>query len=90
LRQRKQPFSISKFYCTQCGREGIPIPRKDGRNREPGHLKRLYCINCKKEHNFVEVKPFGKYSYEDFQKEFNEKNFTEEGERIKPWKSSLY
>lgn len=90
MRNRHQTFSISKFYCTQCGREGIPLPRKDGRNREPGHLKRLYCIYCKQEHNFAEVRPYGGYNYEDFIKEFKANNFNKKGERIQEWKQNLF
>ena len=29
------------FYCTSCGKKGIPIVRKAGAGRESGHLKKL-------------------------------------------------
>ena len=45
----------SKFFCTQCGNEGIPIIRKKSHLRKKGHLKKLYCIYCKKEINHIEV-----------------------------------
>ena len=46
----------SRFFCTQCGREGIPIQRKKGSQKERGHLKKLYCIYCNEQVNHVEIK----------------------------------
>jgi len=80
---------ISDFYCTQCGHKGIPIVRKDNKIREPGHLKKLYCIYCNQENNHVECKEFSKYTHEDFLKEFNGHNFKEDGTRQLPWKQFL-
>jgi hypothetical protein len=74
-------FTISKMFCTECGNEGTPIPRKNGQQREPGHLKNLYCIHCKKETNHAEVRPFGAYDEEDFREEFELGRFVN-GERI--------
>lgn len=71
----------SSFYCTCCGTRGIPIARRRGSERDAGHLKRIYCLNCKKEINHVECKLFSKYDYEDFLLEFNYGNFNENGER---------
>lgn len=65
----KQPV-ISDFYCTQCGKKGIPIPRKNGNQRERGHLKKIFCIYCNEEVNHVEIRPFGSYTLEDFEEEF--------------------
>lgn len=76
----------SDFYCTQCGHKNINVFRKKGRQREPGHLKRLYCFNCKEEHNHVEIKPFGSYTYEIFLIEFKMGNFNEDGTRKQTWK----
>lgn len=86
---RNAVITISKFFCTQCGAEGFPLPRKTRKIREPGHLKILYCLNCKQETNHVEVRDNGKYTYEDFQIEFLHGNFTNDGigTRIEPhWK----
>lgn len=78
---------ISNMFCTLCGKQGISIPRKANELREPGHLKRLYCLNCQKIVNHVEIKPKGlKYTYEDFLLEFNNHNFTKDGNRIYPYK----
>lgn len=74
-------MSQSRFFCTECGNEGIPIMRPVGRQREPGHLKKLYCIHCKKEVNHVEIKETGNYTYEDFKKEYELGRFID-GNRI--------
>ena len=80
---RQKKAVVSDFYCTKCASRGIPIART-GKLREAGHLKKLYCLKCKKQTNFVEIKPFGKYSYEDFLIEFVNRNFDENGHRIIP------
>lgn len=74
----------SKFYCTCCGNLGIPVLRQ-GRQREAGHLKKLFCLTCKREVNHVEVKFGTHYDYNDFLFEFNNHNFTEEGIRKMPY-----
>ena len=58
------------FYCVECGNRGIPAARTTRHQREAGHLKRMYCLHCKKETNHAEIRPFGNYRYEDFQEEF--------------------
>lgn len=77
----KQLANTSSFYCTCCGNKGIPIARWRGAERNAGHLKKIYCLKCKKEVNHVECKMFSKYDYEDFLLEFNYNNFNENGER---------
>ena len=72
----------SNFYCVICGNKGIPILRKSGSAREAGHLKKLYCLNCKTETNHAECKPFTKYDYKDFIFEKENGNFTKEGNRV--------
>ena len=54
-----------------------------------GHLKNLYCLNCEKENNFAEVRPFGEYNYEDFELEFKNGNFNLDGTRKLPYKQFL-
>lgn len=78
-------FIIDEFYCTQCGRRGIPIARRKGAEREAGHLKKLFCLTCQKETNHAECKLFTKYSYEDFVIEFEYGNFSPEGQRIRTY-----
>lgn len=60
----------SDFYCTCCGKKGIPIARKIGQQRKPGHLKRLFCLYCQKETNHAEIRPYGSYRYENFKEEY--------------------
>lgn len=71
----KMAKSESRFFCTACGKEGLPVRRKMGQERKAGHLKKLYCLYCNKETNHAEVKNNGNYSYEDFQEEFKAGRF---------------
>ena len=83
----KNKFVISDTYCCKCGQKGISIPRKNGQYREPGHLKKLYCIFCDQEQNHVEIRPIcSEYNLEDFELEFEYHNFDEDGNRIEPYK----
>lgn len=72
----------SRFFCTCCGKEGLPVLRPLNHIREAGHLKKLYCLNCKKETNHAEIREIGGYSQEDFEKEFSQGRFVE-GKRVK-------
>ena len=56
--RRGRHFTVNAFKCTVCGKEGIPISRKQSNQRESGHLKKIYCIHCKKETNHVEIREF--------------------------------
>ncbi len=71
----------SRFFCTKCGREGIPVHRKKGQEREDGHLKKLYCMYCQEEVNHVEIKEYGNYTVDDFKQEYELGRFIN-GERI--------
>lgn len=71
----------SRFFCTECGKEGIPVVRKRGQQRKSGHLKKLYCIYCGKEVNHVEIRENNEYTYEDFLEEFQCGRFVN-GDRI--------
>lgn len=64
-------FTLSDFYCTECGKRGIPIARKKGQQREAGHLKKIFCLYCNCKTNHAEVKPFGAYTYDDFLEEYS-------------------
>lgn len=79
-------LSLSDFYCTSCGYKSIPIFREAGKEKEPGHLKKIFCLNCQKEVNMAEVRFSNKYTLDDFLIEFNYGNFDKDGNRIKPWK----
>ena len=80
--------NISDFYCTKCGHKGIPIIRKPGKAREPGHLKKIFCLYCQEEENMVEIKSNGKYTLEDFEIEYRNGNFVN-GERVKTYKQFI-
>lgn len=74
-----------EFYCTKCGSKGFPVVRRRGAEREPGHLKKLFCLKCQEETNHVECIPNSKYTHDDFIREFEAENFTEEGKRKQPY-----
>ena len=79
---RQKKIILNDFYCTQCHKKGIPIPRQPGSEREAGHLKKLWCIYCCKETNFCEIQPNAqRYTYEDFLIECEYNNFKEDGTR---------
>lgn len=46
--------TMHRFFCTNCGREGLPLARKTGHQHQKGHLKNLYCPWCKGEYNHWE------------------------------------
>ena len=71
------------FYCTQCGRKGIPICRI-GNMRKAGHLKILFCFHCGREVNHVECISGSRYDRETFLREWETGNFDTDGKRIKP------
>lgn len=74
------------FYCTCCGRKGIPISREKNKIRECGHLKKLYCIYCNREVNHAEVDENSKYNKDAFLDEYKSGNFDREGKRVIPLK----
>jgi len=80
-KRRSKKFSISDMYCVECGQKNIPIPRKVGKERERGHLKKLYCVHCNKETNHCEIKSSGKYTLADFKEEFELGRFVD-GNRV--------
>jgi len=79
---------LSDFYCTYCGHKSFPILRRVGKEREPGHLKNLFCLYCNQERNMVEIKAGGKYTLEDFEIEFKYGNFVD-GNRVLPYRQFL-
>ena len=74
-----------EFYCCICGERGIPIVRRKGAEREAGHLKKLFCLNCNTETNHCECIPNTRYTKEDFYTEYYNGNFDKEGNRIRPY-----
>ena len=43
-----------RFFCVNCGTEGLPIYRNRGHLHKSGHLKKLFCYKCGKDMNHVE------------------------------------
>lgn len=66
-------MKISEFYCSECGNKGISIPRCKGNLRNSGHLKKMFCVHCKKETNHAEI--CGSYYETDFREEFEKGRF---------------
>lgn len=80
-------YLMSEMYCTKCGKKGLDVARKPSRLREPGHLKKLYCVYCGQEQNHVEIREmYSDYNLEDFKLEMQYKNFDEEGNRKEPYR----
>ena len=47
-------YQTHRFFCVKCGKEGIPLARKQGHKHERFHRKKLYCPYCRMEINHVE------------------------------------
>lgn len=79
----------SDFYCTKCGNFVYSLRRLQGQEREPGHLKKLWCPFCNEEHNCAEIRSsaYG-YTIDDFNMEFSIGNFDEEGNRKRTFKEA--
>jgi len=56
MKATRYNYTISDAYCEECGVR-TTIPRRKNSARKQGHLKTLYCWNCKKDTRFIEVKP---------------------------------
>ena len=53
----KNKYSISRFECPDCG-SNMFVPRQKSRKRKNGHVKDLYCPNCKEEKKMIEEKDY--------------------------------
>lgn len=71
--------SVHRFFCLNCGREGIPISRKESFQKEKFHRKKLYCPWCKTEVNHIECK--NSSDIEKFKKDFEEGLYKEEAQK---------
>lgn len=47
-------FKTHRFFCLNCAKEGIPLPRKQGHRHAKFHKKKMYCPNCKQVFNHIE------------------------------------
>ena len=66
MKQRK--FEIHDFYCPDCNFK-YSLPRSKGKLKEKGHLKKLYCLICQEEKNFIECNNKS-YFFKDFEEEY--------------------
>lgn len=71
-------YSESVFYCLNCGMENMHIYRNNGRLKERGHRKKLYCPWCKTEGNHIECR--NELEEQDFLKAFKKGLFAEEAQ----------
>ena len=78
MRKTQKGMKSHSFYCLRCGREGIPILRQQGFQRERFHRKRLYCPFCKEEVNHIECKTYEEVQI--FKDAFEREEFKEEAE----------
>jgi len=49
-------YEIHDFYCMNCGKKAMMLPRKRGHLHKSAHRKKLYCIWCKCEVNHMEIR----------------------------------
>lgn len=66
----------NRFFCLSCGREGIPLARPVGQQREKNHRKKLYCIYCKESLNHIECK--NEIEVQEFKTDFERGVFIDE------------
>lgn len=52
---KRQKMTMSTLYCETCNHP-FTIARRTARQREPGHMKHMYCAFCKKKKGFIETK----------------------------------
>ena len=77
----RRKINIHDFYCINCGKKGITLPRKDNKRKGKFHRKKLYCLNCGFLINHVEI--CNTEEYWEFQEMFESGNFKEEAEQSK-------
>ena len=72
-------LEIHKFYCLNCGREGLPVWRNPGQRRKQLHRKKLYCPWCKATLNHIEIT--SAEEEEKFKEDFSKGVYTDEAAR---------
>lgn len=53
---RTSKFSFSMFYCPNCGKKAMELPRPVSLTRSAFHKKKLYCPWCKNTYNCIECR----------------------------------
>ena len=69
-------FRTHRFFCIQCGNEGIPLARKQGHKHGKFHRKKLYCPHCKITVNHIEIT--NQFDLNEFQEAFANGDFVAE------------
>lgn len=71
-------YQSNRFFCTKCGKEGLPIYRNQGHFHPKFHKKKLYCIYCKNDINHIECK--NEEDIYEFKMNFNKGVYANEAE----------
>lgn len=45
-----------RFFCMNCGHEGLPVWRKTSHKHQKHHRKKLYCPTCRMDVNHIECR----------------------------------
>jgi hypothetical protein len=72
------PTEQHDFYCLKCGRRGVPLARKLGKQRGKWHRKKMFCFYCRVEVNHMECRT--QDEVDQFKKWFEEGKFIEEAQ----------
>lgn len=88
-------YESHDFYCMNCGKKGITLPRRIGKQRNSLHRKKLWCPWCKIEVNHVECRTHADVEQfkEDFVKGVYENEKEESIRHVRSerlWQEQLY
>jgi ribosomal protein S26 len=72
-------YTSNKLFCVNCGKESIPISRKNAKLHGKFHRKKMYCPWCKTTLNHVEIR--SDEEKEEFLTMFQEGQFKEEAKK---------
>lgn len=67
--KRGWKFELHDFYCINCGKKTMTLPRNAGHKKEKFHRKILYCPYCHLTINQVECR--NEYEAYEFKQDFN-------------------
>lgn len=70
---KHKKFEIHSFYCPNCGKKSMDLPRNLNGQKSGLHRKKLYCPWCKITLNQIEIK--NDKEYFDFKNKFEEGGF---------------
>lgn len=72
-------YTSNKLFCVNCGKESIPISRKNAKLHTKFHRKKMYCPWCKLTLNHVEIR--SDEEKEEFLEMYNDGQFKEEAKK---------